>query len=273
MVQSSVRLTMRDLTLLEDIYDNQFLSFYQIHERHFPENKRPTVYNRLSKLIRAKILDAINVNLFAHHRNNELIGVIYKLSKNGLKMLQEYRMTVNLNPIPASLNLSCLFHDLLLTDALRALKVKLPRLVMINSKVKFRDKIDTARIPDAFLFDPTTKINVALELELTAKSEMRYRDIVLSYRTNEEFNRVLYIVKDQSIQKKIGGVITGFMKSYDFNDDTDKFLFVTLDQLFKHQHTEVLNELQNKIYDKTMRFNDTGASVQWNSMPLGFDTN
>ena len=51
---------------------------------------------------------------------------------------------------------------------------------------------------------------MALELELTAKSEMRYREIILSYRTSSEFDSVLYVVKELSIQKKIGGLITGF---------------------------------------------------------------
>ncbi len=254
MVQSSIRLTMRDLAVLEDIYDNQFLSFYQIHEKHFSENKRPTVYNRLSKLIRANILEAINVNLFAHHRKSELVGVIYKLTKDGLKMLQEYKTTVNLNPAPMPLNLSCLYHDFLLTDVLRVLKMPYRR----STRVK---EVGNERIPDAVLFDHEKKINVALELELTAKSEMRYRDIVLSYRTSHEFDRVLYVVRDESIQRKIGGVITGHRNSYELGDDTDKFSFVTQGELLKSQHREEMNELQNKIYDKAMPFNVTHSCV------------
>lgn len=122
MIPSTPRLTARDIDLMNDIYDNQFLCFYQIHEKHFPENKRPTVYNRLSKLIRGKVLEAINVNLLAHHRKNELLGVVYRLTKDGLRRLQDFKMTMEINLNPASLNLSNLYHDLLLTDMLRVLK-------------------------------------------------------------------------------------------------------------------------------------------------------
>lgn len=84
---------------------------------------------------------------------------------------------------------------------------------------------------------------MALEIELTAKSEMRYRDIILSYRTSSEFKKVLYVVKDKSIQRKLGGLITGFNGRYEFIDDTDKFKFMTVDDLL-NVPGEVKNELQ-----------------------------
>ena len=222
-MEMNLRLTIRDIELMKDIYDNQFLSFYQIHEKHFPVNKRPTVYNRLSKLIRAKILMPINVNLVAYHRKGELLGVVYVLTKDGLKRLQDFKMTEDINPNPVTLNFSCLYHDLLLTDVLRVLK----RTWQV-SKVSLDAQ---SRIPDAILIHPVTKNKMALELELTAKSEMRYREIILSYRTSSEFDSVLYVVKDKSIQKKMGGLITGFNGRYEFNDDTDKFNFMNLSEL------------------------------------------
>jgi hypothetical protein len=215
---------------MNDIYDNQFLSFYQIHEKHFPENKRPTVYNRLSKLIRGNILEAININLLAHHRKNELLGVIYRLTKDGLRRLQDFKMTMEINLNPASLNVSTLYHDLLLTDVLRVLKRTWK---VTKTPLGIQD-----RVPDAVLIHPVNGSKMALELELTAKSEMRYRDIVLSYRTSSEFETVLYVAKDKSIQRKLGGVITGFNSRYEFSDDTDKFKFMTLDQLFNSPKEE-----------------------------------
>lgn len=235
MIQNALRLTVRDIELMNDIYDNQFLSFYQIHEKHFPENKRPTVYNRLSKLIRGNVLEAIDVNLLAHHRENKLIGVIYRLTKDGLKRLQDFKMTIEINLKPATFNLSNLYHDLLLTDVLRALKRTWK---VTKSPLGIQD-----RIPDAVLIHPLSGNKMALELELTVKSEMRYRDIILSYRTSSEFETVLYVVKDKSIQRKLGGLITGFNSRYEFVDDTDKFNFMTLDDLFNVSE-EVKNELQ-----------------------------
>ncbi len=210
MIKTNLRLTVRDLEVMKDIYDHQFLSFYQVHEKHFPENKRPTVYNRLSKLIRAEIIKAVNVNLVAYHRKGELLGVIYVMTKDGLRRLQDFKMAEDINQNPASLNFSCLYHDLLLTDVLRALKR--------DWKVTRVSKEIQSRIPDAVLFDPRTNKKMVLELELTVKSEMRYREIILSYRTSSEFDSVLYVVKDDSIQKKIGGLITGFNGRYEIGD-------------------------------------------------------
>ena len=225
MIKSNLRLTVRDIELLKDIYDRQFLSFYQVHEKHFPENKRPTVYNRLSKLIRAEVIKAVSVNLLAYHRNAELLGVVYVLNKEGLERLQDFKMTEDINQNPVTLNLSCLYHDLLLTDVLRVFKR--------SWKVTNPAKENKNRIPDAVLIDPKTYKKMALELELTTKSEMRYREIVLSYRTSSKFDSVLYVVKDESIQKKIGGLITGFNGRYEIGDDTDKFKFMTLAQVLK----------------------------------------
>lgn len=224
MIKSNLRLTVRDIELMKDIYDHQFLSFYQIHEKHFRDNKRPTVYNRLSKLIRTELIKAINVNLVAYHRKGELLGVVYVLTKDGLRRLQDFKMTEDINQNPVSLNLSCLYHDLLLTDVLRVFEGPWKILKPIKGNQN--------RIPDAILIDPKTNNKMALELELTAKSEMRYRDIILSYRTSTEFDSVLYVVKDEPIQKKIGGLITGFNGRYEIGDDTDKFKFMTLSQIF-----------------------------------------
>lgn len=230
MIKTNLRFTVRDLEVMKDIYDHQFLSFYQIHEKHFPDNKRPTVYNRLSKLIRSEAIKAINVNLVAYHRKGELLGVVYTLTKEGLKRLQDFKMSEDINQNLASLNLSCLYHDLLLTDVLRVLKR--------GWKVTKPAKETQGRIPDAVLIHPVTKKKMALELELTVKSEMRYREIILSYRTSNAFDSVLYVVKDLSIQKKIGGLITGFNGRYEFGDDTDKFKFLTLTQILNSQKEE-----------------------------------
>lgn len=242
-MENKVRLTIRDIEMMKDIYDSQFLSFYQIHEKHYLKNKKPTVYNRLSKLIRGNLLEALNVNLFAYHRNNELVGVIYRLTKEGAKRLQNFVMTEEISLNPVALNFSCLYHDLLLTDSLRILNRRLPEYKMMNSKVCYGSLEQKERVPDAILIDPRTKIKMALELELTAKSEMRYRDIILSYRTSLEFEKVLYVVKDKSIQKKLGGLITGFNGRYEIGDDTDKFEFMTLENMLKPAKEE-MNELQ-----------------------------
>lgn len=240
-----IKITNRDVLLLKDIYDNSFLSFYQIHEEHFAGLAKTTVYNRLSKLAKEKLIEAINVNLFAYHRKNEVIGVIYRMTKAGVKELSNYSLGVPVIFNNTALNLSSLYHDLLLTDVIRVIKKEMPLFAVVSSKANLGGWNKKERIPDAILIEPREKIKWALELELTAKSETRYRDIVLSYRTSSDFEKVLYVVKDDSIQQKMGGVITGYKGQYSKNDDTDKFTFCDLAQLLNNQQQEKLNELQN----------------------------
>ncbi|HXH76683.1 MAG TPA: hypothetical protein VNJ08_17060 [Bacteriovoracaceae bacterium] len=116
-------------------------------------------------------------------------------------------------------------------------------MIIKNSKVYKEGLENKNRIPDAVIIDPRANKKMALELELTGKSEMRYRDIILSYRTSSDFEKVLYVVKDKSIQRKLGGLITGFNSRYEIGDDTDKFQLMTVGELL-NDSLEVKNELQ-----------------------------
>lgn len=238
-----IQITKRDILLLKDIYENSFLSFYQIHEAHFNKLARPTVYNRLSKITQAELIEALHVNLFVHHRNNELVGVIYRLTKKGKVLLSNFIQGVSIPANINGLNLNSLYHDLLLTDVLRSVKKMKPAHLIVSSKSNSCEWNKKERIPDAVLFNPKEKTKWSLELELTAKSEARYRDIILSYRTSSKFEKVLYIVKDEAIQQKMGGLITGYGGRYTKEDNTDKFIFMGLADLLNNQQEEKIYEL------------------------------
>lgn len=227
-----VKVTQRDLEMLKEMYEHSFLSFYQIHEKHFAGKAKPTVYNRLCKLTQGKIIEALNVNLIAYHRNGENLGVIYRVTKDGLNLLKHYYELEVASPEVGPLNFSNLYHDLLLIDVIRRFKKSYPKYHLLSQKLQIKDLSFRERIPDAVILNPLNGKKIALELELNAKSEMRYRDIVLSYRTSNEFEKVLYVVKDESIQKKMGGVITGFGSNYRIEDDTDKFKFFQVKEMF-----------------------------------------
>jgi hypothetical protein len=70
------------------------------------------------------------------------------------------------------------------------------------------------------------------ELELTAKSERRYREIILQYRLHPLFPKVLYIVSGAAIQEKIAYEITNQKRIPGLPvPSTGKFYFVTLSAL------------------------------------------
>lgn len=237
-----IKPTQRDIQLLKDIYENSFLSFYQIHEVHFKNCARPTVYNRLSKLIKGSLLKAIRVNMQAFHRKGEGIGVIYTLTKEGLKLVRAFNEDV-LRELPVPINLAQLEHDLILADTIRVLLEQNSDLKIINSKLlhgQFKDQV-----PDAVIFDEQRNCKLALEVELNAKSNFRYREIISNYSLSGEFEKVLYLIKDRAIQKKIGGITTGHEGSYLFGDDTGKFLFCGLRKFFEGEEKFRLRDKNN----------------------------
>jgi|LULL01.1.fsa_nt_gb DNA-binding Lrp family transcriptional regulator len=222
----NIKLTSRDLSLLNDLYKNSFLAFYQIKEMHFKNKADSTVYNRLSKLIKAEIIRSIRVNLVAIHKSNMDIGVIYTITKKGLRHLKEFSYYEVKREVPIVINFNQLTHDLILTDVLR-------KYGGMNTKLYGQKTDDFEQIPDGIVTNKSQ--NCAIEVELTAKSNLRYREIISNYMTSSKFNKVQYIVKDKAIEKKIKSIIDD-----QFGDS--KFSFVTLIEFFKTQDIYKMKE-------------------------------
>tara|TARA_Y100000768_G_scaffold98349_1_gene71747 strand:- start:412 stop:1134 length:723 start_codon:yes stop_codon:yes gene_type:complete len=237
-----VKLTKRDIHLLYDLYSNVFLSFEQIRREHFKNCATSTVYNRLSKLIKAHLIVSRNINLSANNLLAKDVGVIYFVTQIGLKKLKVSWHGEIFRNFPAPINLNNVFHDLLLTDILRELKRKFSYSVS-NTKIMDLSKLNLDQIPDALVIDKKSNSNLAIELELTAKSKQRYREIISNYATNNLFDRVIYLVKDDGIIKKIGGIITGSGNHFEASEDTGKFEFINIKNLLKVQKSEVCSEL------------------------------
>lgn len=237
-----VKLTKRDIKLLYGLYSNVFLSFEQIRREHFKNCATSTIYNRLSKLIKAELIKSINVNLNANYLLDKDIGVIYYVSQKGLVSLKEYWHREIFRDFPAPLNLNTLFHDLLLTDTIKKLEETF-NCEVLNTKIINLSNLSLEQVPDAILFSSQNNKKWAIELELTAKSNQRYREIILNYSTNQEFEKVLYIVKDEAIFKKIGGIISGYGKQFEIDDDTGKFQFLYLKEFLREQKREASIEL------------------------------
>lgn len=238
----NTKLTQRDITLLHDLYAHSFLSFEQIKRDHFKKCASSTVYNRLSKLIKAKFVASMNVNIKATYLTPKDIGVIYFVTKVGLARLKDYWDRDIDRYVPVPVNLSTLYHDLLLTDVIKRLQGEFNCRV-VNSKVATKEELSCPQVPDAILYHPKSKTKWAIELELTAKSNQRYREITSNYATSNFYERVLYLVKDESIHKKMGGIISGYGGQFKTCDDTGKFKFLALKEFLAHQKKEVSCEL------------------------------
>lgn len=224
--------TVRDTRLLHDCYSHAVLSIAQITDRHFPNRAKPTVLNRLTKLRKGGLLARSQVGIVLHYGKSKDIGTVYQITRKGLKLLKASYPNELFREDPVRLNSHSLAHDLLLTDTWASLKKRFPELKSVHGRVLPAARNPNEKIPDAVIFDDTDRPFIAVELELSAKSTARYREIVLQYQVHSHFQAVLYVVGDASIQEKIQFQITqqkpprGLKKP-----STGKFFFCTLKQL------------------------------------------
>ena len=111
------------------------------------------------------------------------------------------------------------------------------------------------RIPDIIGQRRETEKLMAIELELTTKSEKRYRQILTEYRIAQEFERILYITSHVSIEEKIRTLLTHKKVDGFARPSTGKFYFSCLADFFKDtanlpltNGTENLSPAKETIY-------------------------
>jgi len=242
-----MRLSSRDLELLDKLYRHHFLSFYQIQSEFFNNCAKPTVYNRLSKLIKARFISVLRTNLYAHHLDGRMVSAVYQITKNGIKILQSFFPEKSFGREPLSLNMGSLYHDLVLTDVCKNLESAFEDKESATfQRSRFASEF-SEKVPDALMIDSRTHKTWAVELELSAKSEERYRDIVVSYRLSKIFEKVIYVYQNDDVRNKIGAVITGFGKQYKPSDCTDRFYFVSLSDFLRTPKSAVISNGREQL--------------------------
>lgn len=228
-----MRITPRDLSLLVLLCQNTVMSFEEVRLWAFQGRHKATVCNRLTKLERMALLRRINIGNFIYKRNMRPVGVVVQITKRGIEVLKQcdlFDERWKTQPVPV--NIQSLIHDLELNQAVRGIGERLLGAVITNGKHLLKDgSAANAKIPDALLelnandFDEAkrigivgpevvlknaTPLRVAVELELTTKSDRRYREIITGYRLNRNVDRVLYLSHDQAVFRKIQGVLAGY---------------------------------------------------------------
>ena len=228
---------------MRDCYDNVQLSFDQVRIRHFPECKRPTIQNRITKLKKAKLIRSQRVGVVIYQGKQKHIGVVYQLTGTGLAVLRDCDPQDRFREKPLLINTVSLPHDLALTDVIDRLRGYLPEHEIVHGRVHFGAPPEQSRVPDAIAMRVSDrKHDVAIELEYTAKSDKRYRQIITQYRINSQYTKIIYVCSSHAIAAKIKAVITGLKRPLrGTNQVTSKFYFVTLDELLRGQAPVVIS--------------------------------
>ncbi len=229
--KSQVRLTERDLKLMRDLYDLTVMSFKQVQELHFGGLSKVTASNRLSQLQACHFVSSHRVGIISHARTMNRVDVVFRITKEGIKILRSHFPNEIFRNYPLPLNTQSLMHDLLLNDVLLTIKRANPKLVVTHgSLLPFTNT--NRRRPDAIVTDSRNQMQTALELELSTKSERRYREIVLGYRLWSELTHVLYVTANAQVTQKVQTAILGFdVTKTQVRMPTGKFYFVNMHDL------------------------------------------
>jgi DNA-binding Lrp family transcriptional regulator len=228
-----LKLMPRDWLLMEGLYANTMMSFKQIANYYFEGRAKSTIHNRLTQLEQGGIIRRFKMGRILHHLLEAEIGVVFSLSKIGLTLLQARTpwRTLRIEPVPV--NTSTLYHDLLLVDVTKKLESIFPEMNFVSGKLLGLPSQKMKRIPDIIGHWQGTNKMMAIELELTTKSEKRYRQILTEYRIDQNFEKILYITSHVSIEEKIKTLLTHKKVDSFMRPSTGKFYFATLSDLLK----------------------------------------
>jgi hypothetical protein len=200
--------------------------------RHFEKVAKQTVNNRLTRLVRSGYLLRYRVGLFVHHGRPRWIGSVFQVGRLGLRFLRARCPTERIRDEPIRLNTLTLYHDLLLAEVMGALRTRWPGRVVTHGKLFAHEGDSTGRLPDAVIESLSGTPDVAVELELTPKSDRRYVEIVNQYQHQSLFKKVLYVVETESLADRIRAHVTGVRRIPGHAlPHTGRFYFATLTQL------------------------------------------
>lgn len=242
----SVMLTERDFFVLMGLYENVVMSFPQLTRRFFNGKAKPTVLNRLAKLESSGLICKFKVPRLLTSCSENVISVVYQITRLGIRELQKRHLDLELWPDPIRLQPFSIDHDLLLVDVLGALKTQYPGMTVVHGEHFSKKSTSSVLKPDAVLVMPNVSKPVALELELTAKSEKRYRELILKYRLAKDFDHVLYVTSHAQIEAKIKSVLG-------HSDQTGRFKFVHVKDIFESNVGPLTNNLQALGLERKVR--------------------
>lgn len=229
----SCRITARDVDLLAALYQNVVLSFPQIVSKVFPGRAKSTVLNRLAQLESMRLIQRWKVPRLRAGADGKEILVVFQITRRGMKELERRQPTTVRRDTPVGLNGYALHHDVLLVDVMEALREKFPGARVIHGRLIERDPGAGGTEPDSVIEMNDGKERWAVELELTAKSERRYREIVLRYRLDRTFTRVLYVTDGPRVGQKLARVLGEKLGAACPNPSNQKFLGLGLEELFQ----------------------------------------
>ena len=231
----SVHLTDRDYHLLNLLYEHSLMSLGQISRYVFTGRDHSTVLNRIRLLEDGGYLKRHHLNRVRTFCDEKSVGVVLQITPRGVREIARLHFQNVFDEKIYDIKSSQLEHDLLLVDVTERLKNVHEQMVFVDGRRFVRSKPEIFQVPDKVMVDGSRSKATAIELELTVKSEKRYRQIITNYRIGRGFDRVLFITAHQSIAQKIKSEIVGFKTTSTQNFETGIFALQNMQELLRPQ--------------------------------------
>lgn len=225
-----VILTERDYSLLKVLYENVVTSFYQIKNYFFKGRSHATAMNRLRLLENAGFISRTRVPRIKAWKSNREVGVVFQLAPKGVKALQLQNSEWDFVDKIPNINPVSLDHDLLLNDIKPKMLGLIPGGLWLNGRYLGISE-SMKKIPDAIIKLPSFEKGIAIELELSAKSSARYRQILAEFRASRDIEKVFYITAGPQIDRKILSELEGFEVPLGFKSRSGIFNFIPLSEV------------------------------------------
>ena len=201
-LRTTLRLTPRDLSLLYWINSVGFVSIDQIAQKL--KISQPTAYIRSKKLVVHHYL--------LHERIFHAVAGIYRVSPEGVQ--------VSGSPLPAlrKVSLASYHHDLLVTTLSLRLLDRFGSSYIPERELRHGNGLDrfgkTGHTPDSVLVLDAKRI--AIEVELSKKSQRRRDEIFNFYLKNFDYQEVWYFCGDREIENQLKSFLekAPFIKTY-----------------------------------------------------------
>ncbi|MCO5143653.1 MAG: hypothetical protein M9962_11235 [Oligoflexia bacterium] len=219
---------------MEELYQNVVLSFPQVWRKVFKNRAKATVMNRLARLESSGLITRWKVpRLRAGFAKNEIL-VVFQITTRGIRGLEKAFPKKDFRKHPVKISGYSLLHDVLLVDVVDVLKEKFMGAKIQNGKLLEQREKGKIVLPDAVIEMANGGERWAIELELTAKTEKRYREIILRYRLERNISRVLYIIEAPRVYHKLAKVLGKNPQKFCHNP-TERFLVAYVEDLKKER--------------------------------------
>lgn len=201
-MRPGVLLQGRDMDLLRALYENAVMSFEQVCRKLFAGVNAQTASNRLTKLYRAGFIRKHRVGIVVYKAQPKFINIVFTIGTAGLSVLKTKWPGLVTKDTPPVLNTMSLVHDLELVELMDKLRSKTGKVVMSTRALLVEAKAQL-QVPDAVALGAESEEKMAIELEMTAKSDRRYREILTNYRLDPQYKKVIFFAADKQIRQKL----------------------------------------------------------------------